>query len=696
MAFDAARSCVVMFGGSSGGSGIGAYSSETWQFDGRDWTFRTLEGPRRTSYALMAYDPVRQRTMMTGGTAVQIFGQPAPDQRQTWEWDGSEWTMRGLAPVHLSGGIDYMPGVGIVVIRPSSSANNTSEAYRWDGTGWTLLSQPLPYFSPPMSCAYDPNRAAMIIAAGNGTFAWDGATCTQIAPATPAYPRSIRYIPARNTVIGFVFSGPVIYELRPAGWTAITGPTGMNVSDPSPSAPLPDGGLLIFGGAATSDSRVNCWRFDGTTIFPIPRRGPIGTEAPAMAYDSDRHVSVAFSGRHGLSQLLDTTTWELRGETWLLRASSGPPGRFDGSMAYDPVARLCLLQGGNANAVTWSWNGQTWTNLGGSGPTGDGTMTWDSAAQKLVYHVNSDARPWTWNGTTWVGASPYTPVMGSQAGVVFDADRGYFIAVARAASFGTYRWTGSAWTTLISPRQTSEYQPLMVYSQRLGGVLLFGGFSGLNNDGGYPNRTYFLGSTASSWVDLNLRGPLGRKYAGFVDDTAAERIIMYAGLANLHTPRDTWKFASGPAAVAIQPQPATAPQGSAAELFIIAKGGGVISYQWRRNGQPLADDTRISGARTDTLVIASLGNTDAGDYDIVVTNACGTDTSVTATLTVTCQSDFNGDGDIGTDQDIEAFFACLGGSCCPTCGTADYNGDGDIGTDQDIESFFRVLGGGVC
>ncbi len=61
-------------------------------------------------------------------------------------------------------------------------------------------------------------------------------------------------------------------------------------------------------------------------------------------------------------------------------------------------------------------------------------------------------------------------------------------------------------------------------------------------------------------------------------------------------------------------------------------------------------------------------------------------------------ADFNGDGDIGTDADIEAFFACLGGNCCAACfdGGADFNGDGDIGTDGDIESFFRVLGGGNC
>ncbi len=61
-------------------------------------------------------------------------------------------------------------------------------------------------------------------------------------------------------------------------------------------------------------------------------------------------------------------------------------------------------------------------------------------------------------------------------------------------------------------------------------------------------------------------------------------------------------------------------------------------------------------------------------------------------------ADFDGDGDVGTDADIEAFFACLAGSCCPACypGGADFNADGDVGTDADIESFFRVLAGGNC
>jgi len=67
-----------------------------------------------------------------------------------------------------------------------------------------------------------------------------------------------------------------------------------------------------------------------------------------------------------------------------------------------------------------------------------------------------------------------------------------------------------------------------------------------------------------------------------------------------------------------------------------------------------------------------------------------------STSVSTCTQDFNADGDFGTDQDIEAFFQCLGGNCCPTCGSSDFNGDGDYGTDQDIEAFFRVLSGGAC
>jgi hypothetical protein len=71
-------------------------------------------------------------------------------------------------------------------------------------------------------------------------------------------------------------------------------------------------------------------------------------------------------------------------------------------------------------------------------------------------------------------------------------------------------------------------------------------------------------------------------------------------------------------------------------------------------------------------------------------------TAATIAVNGPCRADFDGDGDLGTDADIEAFFACLAGNCCPSCAGADFDGDGDLGTDADIEAFFRVLAGGHC
>ncbi len=80
----------------------------------------------------------------------------------------------------------------------------------------------------------------------------------------------------------------------------------------------------------------------------------------------------------------------------------------------------------------------------------------------------------------------------------------------------------------------------------------------------------------------------------------------------------------------------------------------------------------------------------------IASNACATIVSDEIVVTVHT-ADFNGDGDSGTDADIEAFFECLGGNCCETCPySADFDVDGDIGTDADVEAFFRVLAGGNC
>jgi len=149
-----------------------------------------------------------------------------------------------------------------------------------------------------------------------------------------------------------------------------------------------------------------------------------------------------------------------------------------------------------------------------------------------------------------------------------------------------------------------------------------------------------------------------------------------------------------------QPADVTVAVGGLVSINVAASGTNPRTYQWRRNGVALSDGDGFFGTGLNAMSIQSATLADAGEYDVLVSNVCGSNTSQAATVTITtspCGSaDFDGDGDSGTDTDIEAFFACLGGNCCATCGSSDFDGDGDSGTDTDIEAFFRVLGGGNC
>jgi hypothetical protein len=136
-------------------------------------------------------------------------------------------------------------------------------------------------------------------------------------------------------------------------------------------------------------------------------------------------------------------------------------------------------------------------------------------------------------------------------------------------------------------------------------------------------------------------------------------------------------------------------------------GGIVFHLDAVRNGQVVGSDTLTiaNGGGRDHVTTAQLSVSGVEFDSVHIYATFGSQYSAPRLLidnltfgaAPACGSaDFDGDGDVGTDADIEAFFACLAGSCCATCGSADFNADGDVGTDADIEAFFRVLGGGPC
>lgn len=81
MAYDASRGVTVLFAGTSG---VNHYD-DTWEWDGTSWTLVDDDGPGRVGHT-MIYDPDRE--------VVRVFGGTYDDEsRQTWEWDGQDWIM---------------------------------------------------------------------------------------------------------------------------------------------------------------------------------------------------------------------------------------------------------------------------------------------------------------------------------------------------------------------------------------------------------------------------------------------------------------------------------------------------------------------------------------------------------------------------------------------------------------------------
>jgi hypothetical protein len=256
------------------------------------------------------------------------------------------------------------------------------------------------------------------------------------------------------------------------------------------------------------------------------------------------------------------------------------------------------------------------------------------------------------------------------------------------------RWNGISWSALGSGLGNHVYALTVLPN----GDVVAGGYFGIARWNGASWSA--LGSGTNDYVLALAVLPNGDVAAGGPFTTAGGVAAGYWSIWN-----------DGHPAVASQPVGATTCAGAAAVFSVIATGDAPLAYQWQVQAAPndwvdlagSAVPLPCGGSAYATLpnaAITSIGVTPCpgvNRYQVrcTVSNACGSVTSNEGTLLIN-SADFNGDGDVGTDADIDAFFACLGGNCCANCGSADFNGDGDVGTDADIDAFFRVLSGGGC
>jgi hypothetical protein len=303
-----------------------------------------------------------------------------------------------------------------------------------------------------------------------------------------------------------------------------------------------------------------------------------------------------------------------------------------------------------------------------------------------------------YNGTAWVGMAggmnsavhtltvrPASPTPELYAG-------GWFTQAGTAVT-RVARWTGTTWASTTTGTGFNDWTWALTVLPA-GNTLVCGGAFSTYNGGTLRRAATYNGTTWSALGGGVTTG--GEIYELFVtpngDLIASGNFTQIGGVNARNVAR--WNGTSWSAMGAGFPLPAR-------DFAVV---GGVLYA-----ANVLAEDftgaavahwdgtswTRIAFTNGTIFALLALGNGDllvAGDF----TTVGGAPASRIAIWRPPLTADFNGDGDFGTDADIEAFFACLGGACCPLCGDSDFNNDGDFGTDQDIESFFRVLAGGTC
>lgn len=99
---------------------------------------------------------------------------------------------------------------------------------------------------------------------------------------------------------------------------------------------------------------------------------------------------------------------------------------------------------------------------------------------------------------------------------------------------------------------------------------------------------------------------------------------------------------SGNLTVLVQPAPIIVQQPGSVSVYpsqdvqftVAAQGTPVLGYRWRKGSAFLTEGGNVSGVTNTTLSITNVTSANAGNYDVVVTNAIGSVTSIVATLTV--------------------------------------------------------------
>ncbi len=618
--YDAAIGAAVLFGGyrSYNTSPSLPPLADTWTFDGKAWVrVLTAHSPTPRQQASMAYDAAHQVVLLFGG--VDNSGTILND---TWSFNGIDWTQ--LMPINSPSprfwaSIAFDAAHNQIVLFGGSPAQNATnldnDTWTWDGTNWTqqlLTLPPPPRYGAPM--AYDPDAQKVVLFGGgdpsspslghglNDTWEWDGSTWSPFVNANPnANPPPGRY--------GAVMDYDATLKR-----------------------------LVLFGGSSTDRGNMylnDTWTWDQSNGWQAisPTSSPSVRAFMDGAYDV--RTSRLYITHGDPASSIDTDeTWSWDGSTWTqITFLNIPPGRRYAAFGYDLTHDEYVLFGGlfegGGRAFylndTWIWKDGSWAQ---AQPPNSPSARWlaslayDPGSSKLVLFGGCAGDTWTWDGTNWTQEAPTTPPPSLWAAALASDP-----AASNVLMFGGYNcstssvvnstWTYSQgqWTQLNPGSGPSARMAAALAYDRLGGLVLFGGFVN-----GGPGTE--LGDTWSwdgtSWSgQFSATAPTARSFATMaLDNVGSGHPVLFGGYQGIFGQQqfgDTWTWMeSGGWAQqtpAVSPEPrigqAMAPAGSSSPALLF--GGSSRNDLWGFGPPPPVQLTGVVSRKT---------HGSAGDFDI--------------------------------------------------------------------------------
>jgi cysteine-rich repeat protein len=487
LVYDAGRQRIVMFGGWTPGPNL----ADTWEYDGVSWTkIITKHSPAPRFATSAAYDPKRKRVVMFGGYQLN-YGAPLDD---TWEYDGSDWTLKQPAttPLARAGAAMAFDAINSRLIMfggatsgvcTTCNTNDTgdpvNETWSYNGTNWTQLAPPTasPYTQPA--------------ARSGATAAWDSAN---------------KYI--------LMYGGMCVGN-------------GTNCNNP-------DGGTYAFDGTG--------WKAVGSALTSIDQ----GWMIASMAFDT----TLGTAGKMVMYRGAANLTYEWNGSGWVSTAFATPtPTRSNPAIAFDAAHKQILSFGGSMDPGTHSDTvyGDTWLRIGSAAWTSlaawseppvryRAAATYDPARAKVVLFGGQNASTtlsdtWEFDGRKWSQVTPGGVAPGQRAGAVLDYDSNSFTSRLYGGDNGAtlntdiLTYDGASYGSTSSATRQTAKGATMSYDGFNKKVVTFGGT--ITNVVTSQTWTW---STAGGWVNANPPlVPPARDDTATAYDPVRRRTVLFSG-----------------------------------------------------------------------------------------------------------------------------------------------------------------------